>query len=322
MSMATAPASNLAGVLAALGASFVFSINDAAIKFLADDYALHQVVLMRSVVGMVLILAVIVPWEGGYHLLRTRRLGVHLLRGACLVVANMAFFLALAAMPLAEAVAIFFVSPMLITLFSVVFLAERVGPRRWVAVAGGLLGVVIMLRPGTGAFQVAALLPLLAAAAYAVLHTLTRRIGATERAATMAFYIQIAFLLSSLAMGLAFGDGRFAAQDDPSLAFLLRGWVWPAAADWPLIVLVGVSSAMGGFLISQAYRLCEAALVAPFEYVAMPLAIFWGVAIFGEWPDAATWTGIALILGGGLYMIWREAVQGRRIASRRPQAPR
>lgn len=304
---------NYIGIACALGASFFFSFNDMAIKFLSGDYALHQVVLIRSTIGMIVLLAVVVPLEGGYSILRTNRLPMHLLRGLCVVIANMTFFLALAAMPLADAVAIFFISPLIITIFSVVFLKETVGPRRWVAVAMGLIGVVVMVRPASSSFQIAALLPLVSAVAYAGLHILTRKIGGTEKAGTMTFYIQITFIFVSMIMGLVVGDGRFAGSGDPSLEFLLRDWIWPATTDYWLFVLIGIASTFAGYLISQAYRMCEAGLAAPFEYVATVLAIFWGVVVFGEWPDLTAWIGISLIVGGGLFMLWREAVHNANI---------
>ncbi|MBO6853064.1 MAG: DMT family transporter [Marivivens sp.] len=297
----------LLGSVSAIVAVICFSINDVAIKFLSGDYALHQVVLIRSIIGSIFLLAVIVPISGGLPALRTRRLGIHILRGSCVVFANMAFFLGLAALPLAEGVAIFFISPLVITVFSVIFLKEQVGPRRWAAIALGLVGVVIVLRPGTAAFQLASLLPLMAAFGYAALHMLTRYIGRTETAAAMSFYIQMTFIMVSAGLGLLMGDGKFAGTTDPSLSFLFRAWVWPPVGDYWVLVLLGVASAFGGFFISQAYRVSEAALVAPFEYIAMPMAIVWGILVFDEWPDGVALAGIALILGSGLYMIWREA---------------
>jgi len=167
------PRNNLIGISSAFVASVFFSFNDMAIKFISGDYALYQVVLIRSVIGMSILLAIIVPLDGGLKVLRTKRLPMHLLRGLCVVIANMTFFLALAALPLADAVAIFFIAPVLITVFSVVFLGEHVGPLRWGAVVVGFIGVIIMMRPGSGSFQIAALLPLLAATFYAGLHILT-----------------------------------------------------------------------------------------------------------------------------------------------------
>jgi len=308
------------GVFCIVGGMLFFSLNDMGIKFLSGDYALHQVVLIRTIVAMAILLAVVMPLQGGYTGLRTRRLRVHILRGVFVVFANMLFFVALAAMPLAEAVAISFVSPLLITALSVLLLSEKVGPRRWLAVGFGLLGVIVILRPGTEAFRPVAILPLLGAVAYAMVNILTRRLGGTESAVTLAFYIQITLVVVSAAMGLGVGDGRYAGTGDASLDFLLRAWMWPEPGDWPVLAMLGIAAAIGSLLVAQGYRLCEAALAAPFEYTAMPLAVFWGVVVFGDWPDAVSWTGIALILAGGLYLIWRETRRG--VAPEGPRARR
>jgi drug/metabolite transporter (DMT)-like permease len=284
----------------------LFTLNDAAMKVLSGGYALHQIVLIRSLVGLVIVLAIMAPLSGGWHLLKTRRLGAHLARALCVVFANMMFFLGIAAMPLADAVALFFISPFLITIFSVIFLGESVGPRRWVAVLIGMLGVLIVLRPGSQAFQMASLLPLAAAFGYAGLHIMTRYMRGSENAVSMTFYIQITFIVIGVVLGLAIGDGRFAQFSDPSLDFLLRAWSWPENADLPILMILGVFASVGGYFISQAYRLGEAALVAPFEYIALPLSIFWGVMFFGEWPDTAALLGISLIAASGLYTVWRE----------------
>jgi drug/metabolite transporter (DMT)-like permease len=296
----------LLGVASAMGASCFFSINDSSIKFLSGGYALHEIVLIRSVVGLAFMMVLILPFRGGLSAFRTQLLGQHLLRGLCVVISNFCFFLGLAALPLAEAVALFFVAPLLITALSVPLLGEKVGPRRWAAVCVGMVGVLIMLRPGSSVFHPAMLLPLIAALSYALLHMMTRRMGGTESAVTMTLYIQLTFIGVCAVSGLLLGHGRFAEQADASLAFLMRAWIWPEPGDWPLLIAIGVSSMLGGLLISQAYRTCEAAVVAPFEYVSMPLAILFGVVIFGEWPDSTAWAGIVVICGSGLYIVWRE----------------
>lgn len=289
-----------------------FAANDIVMKGLSDTYALHQAVLFRALFGITILLAIIIPLTSGYAALRTKRLKMHLARGACIVFANTTFFLGLAAMPLADAVALFFISPLLITIASVVFLGETVGPRRWSAIFIGLLGVLIVLRPGTSAFQLASLLPIAAAFGYAGLHTLTRKIGGTESAATMSFYLQATFLGVSIAMGLIAGHGMFDTGQNVSLSFLLRAWVWPEVADFGLFAVLGAATAVGGWFISQAYRVSEAALVAPFEYAALPLSVLGGILFLGEYPDAIALSGIALILGSGLYMVWREGRGARR----------
>ncbi len=295
------------GAICAVAAVSLLSINDVAIKFLSGGYALHQVVLIRSVIGLIVILAVIAPFTDGWAIARTSRLPMHLLRGFCVVIANMTFFLGLAAMPLADAVAIFFISPLVITVFSVIFLGETVGPRRWAAIGVGFLGVLVMMRPGTAAFQLASLLPLAAAFFYAAIHIITRRIKATESAGTMAFYIQFCFIVACLLMGLAVGDGRFSDQSDPSLVFLLREWSWPQPADFLVFAMIGIGIGIGGYLISQAYRVGEASFVAPFEYLALPMSVIWGIIVFAEYPSALDFVGMALILGAGLFAIWRDA---------------
>lgn len=301
----------LTGILCALGASLAFSVNDMAIKYLSGDYALHQVVLIRSLIGICFLLAVVLPFQGGLATLRTRRPGAQVLRGLCVVASNLFYFLGLAALTLAFTSAVFFVAPLLITALSVPLLGERVGPRRWAAVAVGFAGVLVMLQPQGGGLGWAAILPLLSALAYALMHMMTRHLKATESAVSLTFYTQSCFVVVSLAMGAAFGGGQMAAQADPSLAFLFRGWVWPPAGDWPVLLATGIGSSVGGLLIAQAYRLGEAGLIAPFEYVAVPLAIFWGLAVFREWPENRQWLGIALICGAGLYIGWREAVAAR-----------
>lgn len=288
------------------------------IKWLSGDYPLHEIVLIRAVMAMILTLAILVPLEGGYAGLRTRRWKLHLLRGLAVVVANMTFFTGLASLPLGEATAIFFIAPLLITLLSVPLLGEKVGLRRLLAILVGLAGVVVMLRPGSSGFQWAFLFPLTAALAYALLQIMTRKLGMAEKASTMAFYIQLTFVLVSGSIGLAVGHGGFAGSGNPSFEFLLRAWVWPSTGDFLIMLVIGTLNGMGGYLISQAYRVSQAALIAPFEYLAVPLAVFWSVMIWGEWPDAIAWLGISLIAGAGLYVFYRETVVGRKLTLRRP----
>lgn len=301
----------LFGALWALFATVGFTTVDVIVKFLSSDYPHYQLTFLRTVVAMFVLMLLIVPLSGERVQYQTKRLRQHLLRGTCVVFANLCFFLALAAMPLAEAVAIFFVSPFLIALFSILFLGETVGPRRWAAIAVGLIGVLIVLRPGTEAFQVAALLPIGAAAGYGMLHIYTRRIGDTESAVTLTFFTQLVMMAVAGLAGLTFGYGQFDVFEHPSLAFLFRAWVWPEPFDALLIVTLGTTIAFAGFAISEAYRRSEPAFIAPFEYIALPLSVLWGIAVFDEWPDRWALTGIALILISGMVLIWREAVARR-----------
>ena len=297
------------GIFFALGGAVFLSVNDLAVKFLSGDYALHQVILVRACIGLIFLTGLMYFAGTGFRQLLTRRPKDHLIRVSIVMVSNVTYFLGLAAMPLADAVATAFISPILVTLLSVVMLGETVGPRRWAAVAAGMLGVIVMLRPGDGVIQPAAILVLISAFCYASSHMMTRRMRDTESAMALGFYVQIGFLIVSTSMGLWVGDGHLAGSSDPSIAFLFRAWVWPGMADWPFFLANGLAVAIGGLMTTQAYRLCEAGLIAPFEYAGMPLAIFWGAVVFGSWPDSTAWLGIALICGAGLYTLWRETIR-------------
>ncbi len=324
--MTTAP-QNVPGlaILFVLVGVFCISINDMLIKQLSGDYPLHQIVFVRSGIGILFSL-VIVQFEGGWGILRTNRPWLHTLRGLLIVIANMTYFVALAVLPLADATALFFAAPLFITILSIPVLREKVGPMRLTAVAVGFAGVVIMQRPWAEASEldvsrIVLLLPVLSALTYAINQLLTRKLGVASKASAMAVYIQATFILTSVLFYLVAGDGRFAeGATNESIIFLLRAWVWPADSDMWVFAGLGVNSAIIGYCLSQAYRLADAATVAPFEYVGLPLAVIWGFLIFGDIPVFEVWVGIALILGSGLFVFLRERRKARIVAHERIKA--
>jgi len=292
------------------------------IKQLSGKYPLHEMVFVRSAIG-ICFTAALIQWEGGWRILKTDQPGLHVLRGLLIVVSNLTFFTALAAIPLAEATALFFAAPLFITLLSVPILGEKVGPLRLSAVAIGFVGVLIMLRPwqGFGAGSVPFviyLLPVAAALTYALNQIITRKVGARSKASAMAAYIQGMFIVVSSIWYLVFGDGTYAeGLENESLLFLTRAWVWPEGTDLYWFIGLGIISAVIGYSISQAYRLTDAATVAPFEYAGLPLAVFWGWLIWSELPGPEVTLGIVLIAGSGLFVFLRERQAARLIASRR-----
>ena len=297
------------GIVFVLVAMLCISINDLLIKYLSGGYPLHEMILIRSMFGMAFSL-VILQFEGGFAALRTRTPGLHVLRGLLIVAANLLFYAGLAVLPLGEVTALFFVAPLAITVLSIPFLGERVGPRRLAAVVLGFAGVLVMMRPWGGEMtgpRWVLILPVLAALAYAVMQILTRKLGIATRASALALYVQAMFILVSLCFWAVAGDGRFAeGQTSEIMVFMFRPWIWPDPGDYKLFVLLGCVAAIIGYCLSQAYRLSEAATVAPFEYSALPLAVFWGWLIFGELPDVWGFVGIALIAGAGLFVFLRE----------------
>ena len=306
------------GIICIALAQVFFTTQDMAIKLISGNYALHQIILIRASVAILFTLLVIVPIDGGYKNLLSKRLGLHLLRGFGIVVANLCFFTSLVTLPLAEAVAIFFIGPLLITSLSVLLIGEKVGMQSWVAVFVGFLGVLIMLRPGFGVFNPASMLPLGAALAYSLVQIMTRKMGEAEKASTMVFYIQLNLVFFSSLMGLIFGDGNLADPSQPIIFYLFRAWIVPTCQDLMIMFGIGMFSGLGAYFISQAYRISKAGIIAPFEYVAIPLSIFWSITIFGDWPDTVSWLSIVLIAGAGLYVVYSETIQGRKNDLYRP----
>jgi len=299
-------------------AQVFFTTLDMAIKFLSGDYALHQITLIRAIVSILFTLLVLVPIDGRFKYLLSKRLGLHLIRGFGIVVANLCFFTALVNIPLAETTAIFFIAPLLITLLSVFLIGEKVELKSWIAVFVGFLGVIVMFRPDLGVFNAAYMLPLVAALVYSLVQIATRIMGEAEKASTMVFYIQLNHILFSGIMGIIFGDGSFADQSQPINYYLFRAWVIPTGQDLMIMLGIGLLGGLGAYFISNAYRISKAGIIAPFEYVAIPFSIFWSIIIFGDWPDKVTFLGIFLIAGSGLFVVYSETLQNRKNDIYRP----
>jgi len=298
----------LAGIVCVVVGMVAIIGSDSAIKWVSADYSLHQIVLVRSLVALVLVWGFMAVAGGR---LRTNRLALHLARGGLLVIANLCYLSALAAMPIAEAMTLFFVAPLIITALSVPVLGEHVGPHRWAAVLIGMVGVIVMMRPGEGVLNWVSVLPIVAAAAYAGMQLITRRLGTTDSAASMAFHIQVSFIVVSVVFGVVIGDGRFADGSNEALDFLFRAWVWPTAAGFGVMVLCGVFTAIASYFLSQAYRIAEPNVVAPFEYSALPWGVIAGYVLWGDLPDLTGVLGIVAIVGAGFYILYRENLRRR-----------
>ena len=293
-------------------AHVLFTTSDMGIKMISGDYALHQIILTRSSVAILFTLLVFVPLEGGIKNLLTKQLTLHILRGFGIGIANLCFFSSLISLPLGEAMAIFFIAPVLISLLSVFILKEKGHLERWLAVLVGLIGVLLILRPSFEDFNPATILPLIAAFSYAMVQIITCKLGEKEKASTMAFFVQLNLIVFSAVFGLFFGDGTLANPSQPIINFLFRVWILPSWIDGLIMCGLGLLNGIGIYFISQAYRNSRAIVIAPFEFVAIPLAIFWSIIIFGDWPDIVSWLGILLIAGSGLFIIFHENSKNRK----------
>jgi len=267
----------------------VFSLMDAGLKTLSTRYPPFQVAALRGASSLPWLLAWALATAGVAPLLRVRW-SLHLLRGGLGITMMGAFVYALRTLPLSTAYSIFFVAPLLITALSVPFLGERVGPRRWIAIAFGLVGVLVVLRPTTqGMFTTAGLAVLLAALGYAVSAITVRVLARTDSTQAMVVWLMLL---------MAVGAGVLAIPQ----------WTPIRAADGWLIVGIGIAGAFGQYAITEAFRLGEASLLAPLEYTALVWGVLLDATLWGVLPDAVTWAGAAIIITSGLYLLRRERV--------------
>jgi len=264
---------------------------DALAKLLGEGYGVIQIMFFRNFFGLFLIAALV--WrDGGLRTLRTVQPVQHCIRGACALAAGLMFFTGLQFMPLAEAFAITFAGPVFIAALSVPLLGEKVGPRRWAAILIGFAAVMAILRPGSAAFQPAALLPLGAAFAYALVMIFSRRLSRAETSASILFWTAAICAVATAAL-------------------LPFDWTTPTPRDWLLFVALGTAGSLGMLFMVQAYRHAPAAAVAPFDYTILIWGLILGWLIWHELPDAGIWPGVGLLVACGLYIIHREARRGR-----------
>jgi S-adenosylmethionine uptake transporter len=288
----------------------IFTVQDVIVKDLSGAYPIHEMLFIRSVVGF-FPLAAAIALTVGFEGFRVQPAAV--LRGVVHFFSYSVYYLALASLPLAETVTLYYTNPLIITALSVPFLGESVGWRRWSAVGVGFVGVVVVLQPGVTAIEPAMLLALLSAFFYGVSMLITRRNAKKVTAASFAIHSMVILALAAGLSGLVIGDGRFDLVNDGSAQFLLRAWTVPNLHDFLLLASCGLIAAIAFYLLSQAYRVAPASVVTPFEYSSLPVAVLFGYLVWGDLPAPATWAGLALIVGAGLYIVHREAVQGRKV---------
>lgn len=221
---------------------------------------------------------------------------IHAARGVLLAVTTVLFFASLHVLPLADAISIFFVEPLILTLLSALFLGETIGWRRLSAVAVGFIGALIVVRPSYEVFGLTALLPLGAALCFALYLIFTRQIAPREDPITMQF---LAGFFGFIAMSLSLGAG---------VAFEIKvlGVIWPTAKEWLLMTGIGIIATAGHLMVVHAFRRAEAGILAPFQYLEIISATAFGLLLFGDFPDLTTWCGISIIVGSGIYVFHRE----------------
>ncbi len=268
----------------------IFALMDAVVKWLTTDFSITQIVAMRSWFGLPILL-LLVHMDGGISALKTKRPGAHFFRYILVVVMSFSFFWVLSQMKLADAIAITFASPILTAVISVIFLKEAVGLHRWSAILVGFIGVLIMLRPGSGVFQWAALVALGSALVYAILMTNTRALKSTESRESLMFYPQFGLAISGIFFAPLF-------------------WQTPSLKELGLFAIAGVLGSFGILCLTNAFRLAPVATVSPFEYTALIWGTLLGYLLWQELPDKLTLLGAAIVIASGLYILYRETLKG------------
>jgi drug/metabolite transporter (DMT)-like permease len=231
------------------------------------------------------------------------------LRSVLMLMAYTTYFLAFPVMKLVDITALYATVPLFVTALAGPLLGEKITAQRWAAVVIGFVGVLIMVRPGASVFELASLLPVLSALAYASAQILARRIGLAYSAAVMSFYQNFIYLGGALilaALVTAWGSGY---AGHPSVAFMLRQWVMPPLSDLVLIALCGPIAAIGMTMLGQAYRLTEVNFVTSFEYTALIWGTLWGYVVWREVPGVSSVIGAVLIVLAGLWLLTRANQQ-------------
>lgn len=275
------------GIVYMIGATVMFSGSSALSKWLVDTYPVGEVLFSRTMISLLIVAAIILP-ASGLAVFHTKRLGAHLLRGASQGASQTFIVIAFSLMPLASAVAINFSAPLFATIASAIFLKEAVGPARWMALIVGFLGVLIVTNPGADTFTVGALFALGNAVLYGTVTAGVRGMTATESTETLMLY-QMALLTAIFACMLPFGMRM------------------PNGFDAALMLGNGITNAFGQYWWTRALHLAPASAVSPFYYLMLLWSGLLGFAVWGELPTLSLLIGSSIVVGSGLFLLWRES---------------
>jgi drug/metabolite transporter (DMT)-like permease len=281
----------LLGIGLVMASTVFLAAGDVAAKFLSGSLPALQIAWLRYL-AFVLILLPVLTVKGPRQALRSRRPGLQILRGLALLGSTLSFFSALQYLAVPDVTAIFFVAPIMVTALSVPLLRERVGIERWAAAVVGFVGVLIVVRPGTEAFQLASLLPILGALSWAFGLIFTRRLsGFDPPLMTLAFSALLGFLLLSALVPLV--------------------WMPLSWSQLVLGALIGLASTAGHWMVVLAYRHGDASLLSPYAYTQLIWASAFSWLVFGSFPELRTYAGAGVIVASGLLIAYRERAQRR-----------
>ena len=308
---------NTKGIILILVAMLIFAVQDSLMKYIYNYVALYEVYLFRTIVSFTLIIVYLkilkkpIVFKTHYPLLTFCRVILFFFGFS-------SFYIALTIMPLATATALFFVTPFLITIFAKFILKDQIGPRRWMAVIVGFIGVYIILNPNFDDFDYFSLSPILCAFCYALSMIIIKKTSKKDNVYQQMFQFYIGAMIISTIFYFFIGDGRYDTVDNPAAQFIFREWFSNLEFSLIYMIVLGFTAAAAFLLIFSAYRIASPAVVSPFEYSILVWSTLSGWIFFNEVPKINTMIGMCLIVGGGIYIFIREKVQEQSIATEKP----
>ena len=308
---------NTKGIILILAAMLIFAVQDSLMKYIYSSVALYEVYFFRTIVSFTLIIIYLkilkkpIVFKTHYPLLTFCRVILFFFGFS-------SFYISLTIMPLATATALFFVTPFLITIFAKFILKDQIGPRRWIAVIVGFIGVYIILNPNFDDFDYFSLSPILCAFCYALSMIIIKKTSKKDSVYQQMFQFYIGAMIISIIFYFFIGDGRYDTIDNPAAQFIFREWFSNLEFSLIYMIVLGFTAAVAFLLIFSAYRIASPAVVSPFEYSILVWSTLSGWIFFNEVPKINTLIGMCLIVGGGIYIFIREKAQEQSIATEKP----
>jgi len=308
---------NPKGILLIFIGMLIVSFQDATFKYIYSSVSLYEVYLIRTLISFLVIVCYLkitnkpIIFSTHYPLLTITRVFLFFFGFS-------SFYISLTIMPLATATALFFASPFLITIFAIFILKEQVGPRRWLAVIIGFIGVYEILNPDFNNFNYLSLTPVFCALCYALSMIILKKTSDKDNVYSQMFHFYILAIVISIMFYFYMGDGKFNNIDHPVSQFIFRKWFDNLEFSLPYMIFTGVIAAAAFLCIFTAYRIASPAAISPFEYSILAWASLNGWFFFDEIPSVRTVVGMILIICGGIYIFIREKAQDQSIATEKP----
>ena len=313
----TTSQNNTKGILFILIGMIVFSIQDALIKFVYEDAALYELYLGRTLSAAFFLFCYMkfikqkIYFKTHYPLLTTLRI-------ICFFFGFSFFYISLTYMSLAMANALFFSSPFFVSILAIIFLNEKVGIRRWLAISLGFIGVFIVLNPDFNDFDYKKLAPIACALCYSISMTITKYTSDKDNSYTQMMHLYFGATIISILFFIFTGSGQFDNSSDPTFQFIFREWFTNPTYAWPIIILMGFIGALAFFCVFNAYSIASPSVVSLYEYSLIIWSIIIGYVLFDNIPTFRTFAGVSIIIGAGIYIYIREKVKDQMIITDTP----